>query len=216
MPEGTVLITDHQIAGRGQRGNSWEATAGMNLTFSVFLRPSFLGAQDQFQLNMAVSLAVADALQFALDSPIKLKWPNDIWVNENKIGGILIENQLQAASFSSAIVGIGVNINQERFSYPKASSLSLLSGEAHDLNDIFQRLMESLESEYLELRAGHGVQQKQRYLLSLYKFNELHRFESKGEDFMGSILDVDQSGRLCIESQGKTREFSHQEVKFLG
>ncbi len=215
MPEGSVLITDHQVAGRGQRGNKWEASAGMNLTLSVFLRPSFLRVQDQFQLSMVVSLAVADCLQYTLRRPIKLKWPNDIWVDDKKIGGILIENQLQASTFSGAVVGIGVNVNQMAFSYPKATSLSILTGASFDLNDILQQLMGSLETEYLELRGGNTVDLKKRYLTSLYKFKELHRFESDGEDFEGSILDVDHNGRLCIQSAGKMRGFSHQEIRFL-
>ena len=98
LPEGTVLVTDHQTAGRGQRGNVWEAAQGMNLTFSILLRPKFLEAKDQFRLNMAVSLAIANSLQSCLSQGIKLKWPNDILVDGKKIGGVLIESQLQGSS----------------------------------------------------------------------------------------------------------------------
>ena len=214
LPEGTVLITNCQTAGRGQRGNLWEASPGMNLTFSILLRPAFLETNDQFQLNMALSLAVADALQSSMGQPIKLKWPNDIYVEDKKIGGVLIESLLQGISLTSSIAGIGLNINQQQFSFPHASSLSNFSGEMHDLNIIFQKLLESLEAEYLNLRARRVSVLKQRYLTSLYKFRELHEFETNGERIMGTICDVDDGGRLYIESSGETRGFSLKEVRF--
>ncbi len=215
LPEGTVLITDRQTAGRGQRGNSWESEPGMNLTFSFLIRPTFLNTKDQFQLSMAISLAVIRALQSTLDERIKLKWPNDIWVNDKKIGGILMENQLQGPLLACVVAGIGLNINQQLFSLPHAASLCQFLGASSDLNDIFQRLMTNLEAEYLELRAGKVTDLKQRYIDSLYKFGEVHHFEAKGESFEGSICDVDESGRLRIESKGNTRGFSFQEVRFL-
>jgi len=214
LPEGTVLITDRQTAGRGQRGNTWDTAPGKNLTFSVLLCPSFLNVQDQFRLNMAVSLAIIGSLRFFVPE-IKLKWPNDIFVDERKIGGILIENQIQGTFLSNSIVGIGLNINQEEFSLATATSIYRISGQLTDLNMMFQRLIESLEGEYLDLRTGRAAQLKSRYLKSLYKFNEAHRFESSGENFTGSIFDVDDSGRLCVETIGGSRVFSFKEVKFL-
>lgn len=216
LPEGTVLITNRQIAGRGQRGNTWEAEPGMNLTFSILLRPRFLEAKDQFRLNMAVSIAIADALEVNEAPSIKLKWPNDILMKDKKIGGILIESQLQGSSLSCSIVGIGVNINQENFSYQGASSLYNFTGRSSDLDSIFQRVAESMEHAYLDLRTGKVSALKQRYLASLYKFNEPHRFEANEEKFTGSICDIDENGRLCVKSGGIMRMFSFKEVKFLG
>lgn len=215
LPEGTVLITNHQTSGRGQRGNSWEAEQGMNLTFSILLRPKFLEPKDQFRLSMAVSIAIAESLQACLPQPIKLKWPNDILVDGKKIGGILIENQLQSALLSCTIVGVGINVNQERFSNPGAASIHNLSGVFYELDELFHRLLEMLEAEYLDLRTGKTDGLKNRYLDALYKFKEPHHFESGGENFMGSIDDVDENGRLCVVSEGKTRIFSFQELKFL-
>jgi len=214
-PDGTILITDHQIAGRGQRGNSWEAEKGKNLTFSVLLRPDFLPPADQFQLNMAISLAVAAALQFDLSPPIKLKWPNDIWILDRKLGGILIENQIQGQTLIASIVGIGLNINQENFSNPNAISLYQISRSFLDLQVVLDRLAFSLETEYHELKSARFTDLKKRYLASLYKFGEPHRFQARGETFVGSIIDVDGNGRLYIEKAGSTRAFAHQEVKFM-
>ena len=136
------------------------------------------------------------------------------FLDEKKIGGILIESQLQRSSLASCIVGIGLNINQQRFSFPIAASLADFSGTLHDLNTLFQRMAESLEYEYLNLRAGLVTVLKERYLASLYKFRETHRFVSNGEHITGSICDVDESGRLFIETSGLTRGFSFKEVKF--
>ncbi len=215
LPEGTVVITDNQTTGRGQRGNKWEADPGLNLTFSVLLRPLFLEAKDQFQLNMAVSMAVVDALTPYVPSIIKLKWPNDIFIENKKIGGILIENQLQGMLISDSIVGIGLNINQVFFSSSNASSILNFSRQVNDLDEVFQNLMESIEAEYVDLRYLAPAELKERYLNSLYKLNEPHLFESSGENFTGSISDVDENGRLCVETERGRKVFSFKEVKFL-
>jgi BirA family biotin operon repressor/biotin-[acetyl-CoA-carboxylase] ligase len=215
LPEGSTLITHHQKEGRGQRGNRWETEAGLNLTFSLLLRPVFMEAKDQFQLNMAVSLAVAEALQSSIPQPIKLKWPNDIFAEDKKIGGILIESQLQGLNLSSCIIGIGINVNQREFAYPSASSLSNFAGTTLDLNGTFQQLLESIEREYIKLRSV-AASLKRRYLASLYKFNEPHRFATPEQDFIGEIFDVDDDGRLCVAQGKKTGKYSFREIRFLG
>ena len=215
LPEGTVLITDHQSAGRGQRGNTWESMPGMNLTFSILLRPGFLEPKDQFRLNMMVSIAIVDCLGSIIPYGIKLKWPNDILVTGKKMGGILIESQLQRGSHSCSVVGLGLNVNQRHFSYPDAASMNAITDVVYDLDELFQRLLESLEGEYLNLRTGGIKTLKQRYLNYLFRFKEPHHFQSNGENFEGTINDVDENGKLCMVSEGKTRSFSFKEVKFL-
>ena len=215
LPEGTVVITDRQTAGRGQRGNSWVTEPGLNLTCSILLRPRFILAKDQFQLNMTVSLAVALALKGMIPLAIKLKWPNDIFVGDKKIGGILIESQLHGNFLSSSIVGIGINVNQRQFMHPNASSLANFTGLTFELNAIFQKLMECLDAGYLDLRERNTPFLKQRYLEAMYKFREPQLFEARGENFTGIIHDVDDQGKLCVESKGYTQSFSFKEVKFL-
>ncbi len=215
LPEGTVLITNHQTAGRGQRGNAWEAMPGLNLTFSILLRPDFLEPKDQFRLSMAVSISIAQSLGTFIHDEIKLKWPNDILVNGKKMGGVLIESQLQSGSHACSIVGLGINVNQSQFSFPGAASMNMATGLTYDLNELLQRLLEVLEGEYLMLRNGGIRALKQRYLDYLFRFKEPHQFESDGENFIGTIHDVDEYGRLCMISDGKTRSFSFKEVKFL-
>lgn len=215
LPEGTTVITSHQTAGRGQRGNRWESAPGQNLTFSILLKPRKLLAKDQFQLNMAISLAVSKALQEGLALPVRLKWPNDIFVGEKKIGGILIENQLRGNYLFSSVIGIGVNVNQSDFAFSGASSLANFSGHPWDLNETFQRLLEYIELEYLDLLNDHISTLKTRYLSSLYKFNESHQFKSSEGAFMGTISDVDEDGRLCVTCNGKTNKFFFKEIQFI-
>ena len=213
LPEGTVLVTDNQTAGRGQRGNQWESIAGENITFSVLLKPKFLNTIDQFQLSIAVSLGVARGLETVLVNQVMLKWPNDIFVEDRKIGGILIENQPQGNSLSQSIVGIGINVNQKIFSSPIASSLSNLTGLSVDLNEILSSVMKAIEVKYLELRAGAFSLLKTEYLKQLYKFAQRRPFEANGHIFSGSIVDVDEQGRLCIETDGAVKRFSFKEVR---
>ena len=133
---GTVVATRSQTAGRGQRGNSWEAEPGTNLTFSLLLRPQGFPAARQFELSMLVALGVADVLNSLFgrlgfrDLKARIKWPNDIYVGHKKIVGILIENQLSGAGIDRTIVGIGVNVNQTRFlsDAPNPTSVALLTG----------------------------------------------------------------------------------------
>ena len=111
--EGTLVITDNQTAGKGQRGNVWEAEPRQNLTFSLILKPGFLAVSKQFYLNVVICLALKDYLMEKISRTVYIKWPNDILVHEKKISGVLIENQLQGAHISNSIVGIGLNMNQK-------------------------------------------------------------------------------------------------------
>lgn len=215
LAEGTVVITNNQTAGRGQRGNTWEAHPGLNLTFSILLRPVFMSPTDQFRLNMAISVAIGKTLGRISGVDVKLKWPNDIFVDGKKMGGILIENQLQGATISSSVVGIGLNINQKNFSYSGAISLSSVTGRDHDLGDTFREFIESIESEYLNLQGGKIASLKERYLASLFRFGEEQPFQSSGVRFIGVIQDVDNDGKLCIDAQGTSRKFAFKEVAFL-
>ena len=215
LPEGTVLITNHQTAGRGQRGNRWESNPAENLTFSILLKPKFLNTTDQFQLNIAVAVGVADGLAGLAPHPIALKWPNDIFADDKKIGGVLIECQSQGNSLSLSIVGIGININQKSFSHPNAASLSNLSGLNYDLNNVLGRVIKSIEVAYLDLRAGAISILKNRYLNQLYTYRQLRSFEAGTHKFSGSIVDVDEQGRLCIESEGEVRKFLFKEVRMM-
>ncbi len=215
LAEGTVVITDHQTAGRGQRGNQWHTEPGQNLTLSVILKPTFLAIKNQFYLTMVTALAVHDFVRTLTASDAQIKWPNDILMGGKKLGGILIENQLQGDSISTSVLGIGLNINQKNFVIHTASSLSLLAQQDFILPSIFPVLLSHLESRYLMLRNGKYEVLKRDYLQNLYQLNEEHTYQSKDERFTGIIRGIDDWGKLVIETEQGERSFDLKEVSFL-
>lgn len=213
--EGSLIITDHQTAGRGQRGNSWEAAQGENLTFSLILKPDFLQAQNQFQLNQAFSLGIVDYVKDRLQYEVKVKWPNDVLVNGKKVCGILFENQVSGNELRLAIVGIGLNINQESFGHPMARSLYSFSHHKYQLQQELELLLHHLEARYLMLKHGHYETLKKEYLHHLYRIGETHRFSNQDAEFDGIIRGVDEVGRLRIEVEGDEQVFGAKQVAFL-
>ncbi len=212
VPDGTIIITDHQTAGRGQMGNKWEANPGLNLTFSVILQPRFLEASRQFLLNMAVSLAITDWLR-PWSEEFRIKWPNDIFHRDHKLGGILIQNLLRGSQIAHSIIGIGLNINQQVFESPRATSLTEITGETFDLAILADSLGVHLEQRYLQLRGG-GNGLRDEYLARLYRFGEEHLYHDKTY-FKGSIVDVDPSGNLIMKTASGRRTFRFKEVSFV-
>jgi BirA family transcriptional regulator, biotin operon repressor / biotin---[acetyl-CoA-carboxylase] ligase len=215
VPEGTLVITDRQTAGRGQRGNTWESQPGMNLTCSVILKPTFLAIKDQFLLSIATSLAIRDYLAATCSDPVSIKWPNDILVKQFKICGTLIENQLVGEKFSYAVVGIGLNVNQQLFNIPMATSLFLIVGKSLDLQEVLEGVSSNLESRYLQLRQGRSQHLREDYLTYLYRFNEHHTFQSGDKQFTGKILGVDEQGRLRVLTRDQEKDFGFKEISFV-
>ena len=213
--EGTLVITDNQTAGKGQRGNTWEAEPQQNLTFSLILKPGFLAVNKQFYLNVVVCLALRDYLKEKISHTVYIKWPNDILVHEKKISGVLIENQLQGTFISNSIMGIGLNINQKKFTSPTATSLSLISGRDLQLAEELDAILSLIEGRYLQLRAGNYKPLMDEYLAALYRRHEKHRFCSDGKLFDGEILDLDELGKLRIKTGEGVRAFGVKEVQYV-
>lgn len=147
---GDVLAVREQTAGRGQRGNSWEAEPGKNLTFSLMLRPRALRAADAFLLSMTVSVGMVKALQRILGIEIQLKWPNDIYAGDLKLAGILIENSFAGNMLGHAVIGIGLNVNQMRFcsDAPNPVSMAQLAGHEFDLNEVLDAVTNEIVAEF--------------------------------------------------------------------
>lgn len=213
--EGTIVITDHQTKGKGQRGNTWEAQAGKNLTFSLVLKPGFLDVSEQFYLNMAVSNGL---LRFFSDyiPDLKVKWPNDLVVPQlGKMGGILIENIVGQQGWEYSIVGIGLNINQQSFGVTKATSLSSLTGSEFRLEELFKLIISHLEQAYLSLKKGRKSELKRDYLRHLFLLEEWNEFSKNELHFVGKIRGVTETGKLQIEMEnGDLEEFGLKEVSF--
>ena len=213
--EGCLVLTDEQTRGRGQRGNSWEAAPGKNITLSVILSPVFLAVRHQFYLNMAVSLAVLDLLREQGLAQAQVKWPNDLYFEDKKLGGILIENTVNSLSIQHSIAGIGLNVNQLHFGVDTATSLAAVVGTQLDVKRLVVRLMELLEKRYLELRSGKHDKLKFEYLQALYRYQESHRFVVDGKQVTGCITGVDEDGRLAVEIDKELRYFGFKEMSYI-
>jgi len=214
--DGTLVITSDQTAGRGQRGNNWETLPGQNITMSVILKPDFLAATSQFSLNIAVSLGVYEFLSKYVAENLRIKWPNDMYIGNKKLVGILIENTISGSRLNNSIVGIGVNINQLSFSNPKITSLRLATRhDEFDLEKLIEELCICLEKYYLQLKNGHAAHQKKQYLQRLYRFGETHIFSKNDSQFLGKIVDIADSGQLMLEVEGEIQYFGFKEVSFV-
>jgi BirA family transcriptional regulator, biotin operon repressor / biotin---[acetyl-CoA-carboxylase] ligase len=217
LPEGTVIMAENQYAGRGQQQNRWFTEAGKNLSFSILLKPTFLLLNDQFALTQAISLGVAKALSYVAGEGIKIKWPNDIYYNNRKLGGILIENMVQGSQINNSVIGIGLNINQEQFPdyLPNATSLRQILHRDYDLKALLSEICRHIEASYLQLKAGKVAEIKKEYLSFLFGLNEMRNFRSNGEVFEGEITGVTERGLLKIKTGETEHEYNLKEVEFL-
>jgi BirA family transcriptional regulator, biotin operon repressor / biotin---[acetyl-CoA-carboxylase] ligase len=217
--EGTVVIADYQSAGRGTDGSKWESEMGQNLTFSFILYPLFLAPEAQFYLNKIISLGLSDLVSELLPGrdDIRIKWPNDIYIGNEKAAGTLIQNGVKGSGFDFSVIGIGLNVNQIEFS-PEAGnpvSLQMAAHRAFNLDDILGLALSNLEYRYDQLRKGAKMVIDNNYLDRLYRFNQLAGFIYKGESIRARITGVNQYGQLILEIPGeKIIECDLKEVKF--
>ena len=229
----SVLSANQQTEGRGQRGNTWSSESGKNLLFSVVMKFSdsifdgkFLPAinsHDQFVISETAALSVVDLLA-ENDTEAKIKWPNDIYVGDRKICGILIENSLKGNSLSHSILGIGLNVNQTSFdpSLPNPTSITLETGRTYDLKSLLERYMEIFchyLSRYCNPHGGYARLRK-LYLSQLWRNGEtsdfIDRTRKQEYKFKGTIEGLSDIGHLIIKTEeGELREFSFQEISFI-
>ena len=214
--EGTVAFASVQTNGRGQRGSQWFSQPYKSLTFSVLLKPSFLSPIHAFDLSICVALALSDSLN-KLRTGFKIKWPNDIYFEDKKIAGVLIENQMNRSVYQNAVVGIGLNVNQLHFDeLSNAISLKQIIGIEFPVEKVMEHICESLEARYLMLRLGHFKDLKNAYMSNLYGLNKLQSFMVDNKKLNGKIIDVLRNGFLQIElMDGKIRDYDIKEIKFL-
>ncbi|MCU0438412.1 MAG: biotin--[acetyl-CoA-carboxylase] ligase [Raineya sp.] len=215
--DGTVVITDCQTAGRGQQGNTWDTEPFQNITTSIILKPQFLSLQEQFELNIAITLGIYDLLEVFVPNPdlLKIKWSNDLLYDRKKLCGILIQNVVSGNTLGKSVIGIGLNINQKTFLYPQATSLSLVTGMDYELSVLTEKLFISIERKYLQLKQGKTEILRQEYYKRLYGFGEEKWFSKEGESFMGKIVGVDNLGRLQIDVLGDLKVYQFKEIQFL-
>ena len=220
--EGTVIYTNNQTQGKGQRGTVWSSEIGKNITLSIILQPKLLSINQSFYLSKITALACYDVLTEILDAShydIKIKWPNDILVNKKKIGGILIENNLNGSHIQHAVIGVGLNVNQQNFGElgDIATSLFKEKNKNYDTSFIMELLFSKLEKWYLKLKENkldliHSV-----YLSHLFGLNETFNFvDQSGKSFYAEIINVEENGKLLVRNTDEELlTFDIKEVKMI-
>jgi BirA family transcriptional regulator, biotin operon repressor / biotin---[acetyl-CoA-carboxylase] ligase len=217
VPEGTVIMAESQYAGRGQQQNRWYSEPGKNLTFSLLLKPVFLPVTQQFDLTRAISLGVINALEPFLGEKLRIKWPNDIYYGDQKLGGILVENALQGNQIKNSVIGIGLNINQDIFppEIPNAVSLKQILHRDYDLKLILSEICKNIEAAYLGLKSGRYDTVRNAYIQCLYRLNEEKYYRSEGRVFEGRITGVTDEGLLLMIADGEEHKYNLKEIEFL-
>lgn len=206
FPDETVVWTTRQTAGRGQTGNSWEAEPDRNISFSVLLKPEFLAPRDQFVLSQITALSVAHVVNGLI------KWPNDIFVNEGKICGILIEHKLQGSRISHSVLGVGINVNQTRWlgSAPNPTSLKLQTGLEYVPQEVMEQVCAKITAYYRQLRTCPELARQQihqEFMSRLYRRKGFYPYvdAATGEAFQASIAGIEPDGRLRLQPSADNR-----------
>lgn len=213
-----VVSAGEQTAGKGMGSNSWESEAGQNLTFSVALDTSFLPAERQFLLSEAVPLGIIEVLDTLLPAEkLFIKWPNDLYYVNRKIGGILINSTIKASKMDVSIIGIGLNVNQMQFrDWPTLPiSLKMITGKSYDLEPLLEQMAESVRTKVRQLQTDL-LAIEQAYLGRLFRYHSWADYEFGGKKERLSITGIDCFGRLqLVDEQQVLRTFDIKEIKFV-
>ena len=217
--EGTLVISDHQSAGKGLDGSVWESEPSRNLTFSFVLYPAFLALEAQFYLNKVISLGLVDLVKEILPGrdDIRIKWPNDIYIGDRKVAGTLIQNGIIGSQFDFVVIGIGLNVNQASFIGDAVNPVSffLASGQTFDLEEVLAKTIEKIEHRYMVLKQGDKQSIDEDYMLQLYRVQQLAGYTFKGKSIQAKITGVNSYGHLILEIPGgKIIECDLKEIKF--
>ena len=216
--EGLVIITDNQTAGKGLGDNHWESQAGKNLTFSILLKPSFLKPEMQFVLTQIVSIAILKVCKKELNSEfLKIKWPNDIYAGNKKLAGILVQNIVKGSSISHSVIGIGLNVNQDKFvsNAPNPVSMIQLMGRPINKDLLLEDILNEIETIYKSLTAEKVTWLNNNYTSNLYRIDQPHFFTDKDGRFEGEILGVNNYGQLKVKkANGQIYNYNYKEVEF--
>lgn len=230
VEEFTVVAAGSQTAGIGQRGNHWESQPHCNLAFSLVLKPAFLAVAEQYELTKAVSLGISDWVKAVLSakggascadaSPdkVRIKWPNDIYVAQRKLCGVLVSNRVSGGMLSSSIVGVGLNVNQTVFSdwVPNPVSLAMLTGTPHDLASSLTALVAAICGRYEQLRSGARAAIDDEYLHSLLNRDKEASYLYRGNPIRATLRGVNRFGLLWLTATGGDELICDMgELKFL-
>jgi BirA family biotin operon repressor/biotin-[acetyl-CoA-carboxylase] ligase len=215
---GTVVRANHQTEGKGQRGKKW-ANSADNIMMSLVLKPE-ISPERQFGLSMAVALTLANYLQTIFGQwQVAIKWPNDIYINDKKTCGILIENIFRGMNWAFAIAGIGVNVNQEEFpeELPNATSLYLESGQRFDLQEMVTDIRTGILNNLRQLDDKAFPELLRRYNQLLFRKNKEVHFadRSNNRNFEAFVQEVNADGRLVLLTHKGIEHFQFGQLEWI-
>ncbi len=213
LSHGTVILADEQTNGRGQRGAVWQSEPGMNLQMSFVLAFDNLILINQRFINCFVSISLVSFLK-KRGVEAKIKWPNDILVNNKKIGGILIENQLKNQCIKSSIVGVGFNVNQIDFGDLFATSFKLETHVFTPISEVLDAMLWQFNNYFEIFQTEHFSQLENEYFESLWGYRELKTFSDENGPFLGEIMGVSENGQLIVQRAEGKKEYDIKELKF--
>ena len=213
----TVVTAEHQFQGRGQAGNRWESAEGQNLLCSIAIRPKNIKASEVFVLSQAISVAIKMALEDYLQ-PVHIKWPNDIYYQDRKLGGILIENELAGDRIARCIIGVGININQTEFvsDAPNPISMKQILGKEVERRFVLEHIVGHFDRLWNQIERGDTEVLQNSYLQSLYKHKEMATYRDAQGEFQARIEGVLSQGQLQLrDTDNQLRSYEFKEVSLL-
>lgn len=201
--DGLVCLTRHQWAGKGQRGRTWHSEFGQNLMMSLVIEPSPLILPQQFLFSAAIALGILDQVRLFEENNWTIKWPNDIYWNDRKAAGILVESVIKGKTWPFAVAGIGMNLNQEKFppEIPNAISLKKITGNHYELKKTALDIRSSIQKRIEELKKDPD-QTLSELNLSLYKKNQIVSIKKGTDILLTRLFGVDALGNLLTENGG--------------
>ena len=209
-----VVTAEYQTAGRGCGTNSWESERGKNLLFSLLCHPRHIVPLKQFRLSMMISVAIAEVLKHYVGD-VSIKWPNDIYVGDRKIAGILIECRVQGGCLRDCLIGVGLNANQTEFlsDAPNPVSLMQLIGHTFDIEQLLQEILETFQQIYT---ADCREDVAAKYKSLLYRRTGSWPYADKNGSFLAELVDVTEDGTLILcDKVGQERHYAFKEVAFM-
>ena len=220
VKEGSVYITDEQYAGRGHNQNHWESEKEKNLTLSLVIYPGFIEPSQQFLITQFISLAITDFLKTIVNkNDVKIKWPNDIYIRDSKVCGILIQNSIVGNKIDYSIVGIGLNVNQKKFYSDAPNPISILNciDKESDLEKLLNSLLGFIGNRYEQLNIKSELPAiESEYLMNLYRYNKASDFIDDNRVFTGKIVGIGEYGRLIISSGSSiVKQYNFKEIEFV-
>jgi len=219
-----VLYTYKQWAGKGQIGRKWHSGEDKNLTFSFLIGINQLLASKQFRFNMIISLALRDWIASVVEDSLvknddcRIKWPNDIYIKDKKIAGILIQNTLMDKYISKSMVGIGVNVNELKFpdDLPNPVSFTQITDKEYDLNLLFANMLLYLENRFYDYDQISFQTLKKLYVEKMYLLNQRRTFtlSENEQNFEAEITGISDEGKLELRQKERMSYFNFREIRY--